>query len=658
MNRGLFDNGYIRTGTVVPEVFIGDIGKNCVEIIEYTKKAIENSIDLLVFPELSLTGYTSQDLFLNSDYIKKTLGGIKFIQEKLAEYCVDKRDILIAVGAPVRKDNQLFNCAVWISAKQGILGVVPKTHIPNYGEFYEKRWFSSATQKISSIINLFGKEYSFTENFLIKLSNNSDKEIVIGTEICEDLWVAVPPSSYHVLNGANIIVNLSASNETVGKSGYRTELVKQQSARGICGYVYVSAGSSESTSDTVFSGHSIIAENGEIVLNSRIEEELHFADLDVEKLIHERTRVNSFMENRYSAEYKSIELYWENRTLINELKRVIRQNPFYHNDETMKEIINIQAKGLETRLKKTGIKNVVLGISGGLDSTLALLVCRRAFQNLGFDLKGIHGITMPCFGTTNRTYNNSLKLMKNLRISYKDINIKKSVNQHFKDIEHPEDVYDVTYENCQARERTQVLMDYSNKVNGLVIGTGDLSEIFLGWMTYNGDHMSMYAVNSGVPKTIVKRLVEIIKNEFDKETEEVLTDILNTEISPELLPPGKNGEIVQQTEKTIGNYLLHDFFIFHFFRNGFGIEKMFYLAEIAFKGVFSTEDIVNTLEIFTKRVFRNQFKRNCLPDGVKIGSIAVSPRADLRLASEIEISMWMNDVEKVKRYAKGESHSN
>ncbi len=653
MNNGLFDNGYIRTGTVVPEVFIGDIGKNCVEIIEYTKKAMEKNIDLLVFPELSLTGYTSQDLFLNSDYIKKTIGGIKFIQEKLAEYCADKRDILIAVGAPIRKDNQLFNCAVWISAKNGILGVVPKTHIPNYGEFYEKRWFSSATQKTNSVINLFGKEYP-----LIKLSNNSDKEVVIGTEICEDLWVAVPPSSYHVLNGANIIVNLSASNETVGKSGYRTELVKQQAARGICGYVYVSAGSTESTSDTIFSGHSIISENGEVVVNSRVENEILYADLDVEKLIHERTRVNSFMENRAPAEYKTVELYWENRSSIFELKRSVKQNPFLHNEETMKEIINIQAKGLEIRLKKTGIKNVVLGISGGLDSTLALLVCRRAFENLGLDLKGIHGITMPCFGTTSRTYNNSLNLMKKLGISYKDISIKKSVTQHFEDIGHPEDVYDVTYENCQARERTQVLMDYSNKVNGLVIGTGDLSEIFLGWMTYNGDHMSMYAVNSGVPKTIVRRLVEIIKQDFDTETEEILTDIVNTEISPELLPPGKNGEIVQSTEKTIGNYLLHDFFIFHFFRNGFGIEKMFYLAEIAFKGVFSTEDIVNTLEIFTKRVFRNQFKRNCLPDGVKIGSIAVSPRADLRLASEIEISMWMNEVEKVKRYAEGESNSN
>ena len=648
MSREIFENGYIRAATAVPEVFIGDIDKNCSEIIKYCIDANKNSVDIIVFPELSVTGYTSQDLFLNSDFLKKCFFSIKRIADDLKEKLQDQKEMLVVVGAAVKKDNQLFNCAVWISSKKGVLGFVPKTHIPNYGEFYEKRWFSSATQKISSEINFFGEVYPFTENFLIKLTNGCDKEVVIGTEICEDLWVALPPSSYHVLNGANIIVNLSASNETVGKSNYRVDLVKQQAAKGICGDIYVSAGSGESTSDTLFSGHSIISENGEVLINTREENKVHYTDIDVEKLIHERTRVNSFMENRSEKEYKTVELLWENKTDISSLKRIIKKNPFLHNNETMKEIIAIQAKGLEIRLKKSGIKNVVLGISGGLDSTLALLVCRRAFQNMEADLKGIHGITMPCFGTTNRTYNNSINLMKKLGISYKDINIRDAVNQHFKDIGQNDKKYDVTYENCQARERTQVLMDYSGKVNGLVVGTGDLSEIFLGWMTYNGDHMSMYAVNSGVPKTIVRRLIEIIKDEFDSETRLILEDILATEISPELLPPGENGEILQKTEKTIGNYLLHDFFIFNFFRNGFGIKKMYYLAENAFKNEFSNSEILNTLEIFTKRVFRNQFKRNCLPDGVKIGSIAVSPRADLRLASEIEIEMWMRDVEELK----------
>ncbi len=654
MKKTLFDNGYIRAGTVVPEVYIGDVEKNAQQIINYTKEAMEKGIDILVFPELSLTGYTSQDLFLNSGFISKAMDGINWIREELMEYGEDKKNIIIVFGSPVRKDNQLFNCAVWIGSRSGLLGFVPKTHIPNYGEFYEKRWFSSANQKINDEISFCGNDYPFTENFLIKLTNFSDMEVVIGTEICEDLWVAAPPSGFHVLHGANIIVNLSASNELVGKAKYRTELVKQQAARGICGYVYVSAGSSESTSDTVFSGHTIISENGEMLENSRKEHEIIYADIDVDRLIHERTRVNSFMENRNHIEYTTVELLWENDLPIDELKRNIRKNPFLHNDETMKEIIEIQANGLETRLKKTGIKNVVIGISGGLDSTLALLVCIKAFKNLKLDIKGIHGITMPCFGTTSRTYNNSIMLMKGLGISYKDINIKEAVIQHFKDIGQAEDVYDVTYENCQARERTQVLMDYSNKVNGLVIGTGDLSEIFLGWMTYNGDHMSMYAVNSGVPKTIVKRLIEILREEFDENIKNVLVDILNTEISPELLPPDKNGEIAQKTEKTIGHYILHDFFIFNFFRNGYSVEKIFYLAEIAFKNVFNSKEIIDVLEIFIKRVFRNQFKRNCLPDGVKIGSIAVSPRADLRLPSEIEISMWMKEVEKLRGGIDGE----
>ncbi len=654
MKKTLFDNGYIRAGTVVPEVYIGDVEKNAQQIINYTKEAMEKGIDILVFPELSLTGYTSQDLFLNSGFISKAMDGINWIREELMEYGEDKKNIIIAFGSPVRKDNQLFNCAVWIGSRSGLLGFVPKTHIPNYGEFYEKRWFSSANQKINDEISFCGNDYPFTENFLIKLTNFSDMEVVIGTEICEDLWVAAPPSGFHVLHGANIIVNLSASNELVGKAKYRTELVKQQAARGICGYVYVSAGSSESTSDTVFSGHTIISENGEMLENSRKEHEIIYADIDVDRLIHERTRVNSFMENRNHIEYTTVELLWENELPIYDLKRNIRKNPFLHNDETMKEIIEIQAKGLETRLKKTGIKNVVIGISGGLDSTLALLVCIKAFKNLKLDIKGIHGITMPCFGTTSRTYNNSIMFMKGLGISYKDINIKEAVIQHFKDIGQAEDVYDVTYENCQARERTQVLMDYSNKVNGFVIGTGDLSEIFLGWMTYNGYHMSMYAVNSSVPKTNVKRLIEILRQEFDENIKNVLVDILNTEISPELLPPDKNGEIAQKTEKTIGHYILHDFFIFNFFRNGYSVEKIFYLAEIAFKNVFNSKEIIDVLEIFIKRVFRNQFKRNCLPDGVKIGSIAVSPRADLRLPSEIEISMWMKEVEKLRGGIDGE----
>lgn len=650
MKTTIFENGYIRTATVVPEVYIGDVEKNANEIIKYTKQAIDKNIDILVFPELSLTGYTAQDLFLNSGFISKAMDGINYIREELMEYGEDKKNIIIVFGSPVRKDNQLFNCAVWISSKSGLLGFVPKTHIPNYGEFYEKRWFSSSNQKIDEEINFCGEEYPFTENFLIKLTNFSDREVVIGTEICEDLWVAAPPSCFHVLHGANIIVNLSASNELVGKSQYRLELVKQQAARGICGYVYVSAGSSESTSDTVFSGHSIIAENGNIIENSREENKIVYSDIDVDRLIHERTKVNSFMENRNHIEYTTVELYWENNTSIYDLKRKIRQNPFLHNDNTMRDIISIQSKGLETRLKKTGIKNVVLGISGGLDSTLALLVCINAFKNLNFDIKGIHGITMPCFGTTNRTYNNSINLMKELGISYKDINIKEAVKQHFQDIGQSEEVYDITYENCQARERTQVLMDYSNKVNGLVIGTGDLSEIFLGWMTYNGDHMSMYAVNCGVPKTIVKRLIEILREDYNDVIKNILTDVLNTEISPELLPPDKSGEIAQKTEKTIGNYILHDFFIFNFFRNGYSIEKIFYLAEIAFKDIFNSKDILNVLEIFVKRVFRNQFKRNCMPDGIKIGSIAVSPRADLRMASEIEISMWIKEIERIKEY--------
>lgn len=626
--------GFYKVAAVTFPIVLGDVFENARRICDYIKKAEKEHVQLLVFPELSLTGYTCGDMFLRKELSEQTEYALRDIKT-----ATSGNRVLVCVGMPVEDHGKLFNCAVYIQSGE-IKGVVPKTYIPNYGEFYEKRWFVSATCRTSNTICLLGDTVPFSEKLLLK----GESDVVIATEICEDLWVDSPPSGLLSRAGATIIVNPSASNDLIGKRKYRRDLVKMQSGRCRAGYVYASSGAGESSTDLVFSGHCIIAENGKILAETTDimrDEAMIVNVIDIEKCVNDRRKYNSDV-------WVNVPDIVSNRIFVSgfpyDLPDKVEPYPFVpKNKEERKqrcaEILILQAKGLIQRIKATGLDNAVIGISGGLDSTLALLVTCIAFDALGISRKHIYTFTMPGFGTTNKTKGLAEELMEHLGTTYASIDIKAACTQHLKDIGHPLNVYDITYENVQARERTQILFDKANMLNALVIGTGDLSELALGWCTYNGDHMSNYAVNVGVPKTLVKYLVDAYADIYAEDngtrsTKGVLKDIVDLPISPELLPTDKKGNMVQKTEESIGKYDLHDFFLYHYLRNGFGKEKILELAKIAFPKV-TEEEISKTLDIFYHRFRTQQFKRSCIPDGPKVGSVALSPRGDLRLPSDL-----------------------
>ncbi len=624
--------GFIKVAAAIPEVRVADCAFNASKIKELIEKAAADGVEIICFPELSITSYSCADLFFQQQLLDNAERALEKLLEETAEL-----DIISIVGMPVRMGNQLYNCAV-VFCQGEIIHVFPKINLPNNSEFYEKRWFTSGESAAPENLTLAGQEAFLSTNHIIKTNN-----FTFSVEICEDLWLPQPPSSELAVNGAEIIFNLSASNELVGKQAYRRQLIEQQSARCHCGYVYASAGFGESTTDLVFSGNALIAENGTMLAESKrfsFEPQLVITEIDVERLRAERLRNTNFFKKRdYTNYFESVfNIERENTPENFTLTRKINPHPFIPSpekrDESCNEIFEIQVGGLAKRWHHTGIDKLVIGVSGGLDSTLALLVCVKTADKLGYDRKRILGITMPGFGTTDRTYNNALELMKSLGVSMIEINIKEASLQHFKDIGHDPDVHDVTYENVQARERTQILMDLANKHYGLVVGTGDLSEIALGWSTYNGDHMSMYSVNSGVPKTLVRYLVDWASGQLDEKSAAILQDVLHTPVSPELLPGDEKGEIRQKTEDIIGPYELHDFFLYYFMRFGFTPEKIRFLTKQAFGEKYSEETIEKWLNLFLKRFFRQQFKRSCSPDGPKVGSVNLSPRGDWRMPSD------------------------
>jgi NAD+ synthase (glutamine-hydrolysing) len=639
----LGDYGFIRAAAAVPRVYVASPLRNADEISDMIVKAAEdNNVKVIVFPELSLTGYTCADLFNQRGILNGAYAALRIILGRTKD-C----DILAAVGMPIEADNQLFNCAV-VLHKGRVLGVVPKTFLPNYNEFYEKRWFASSVTRLSTTVNLLGEEVPFGESLLFK---NTESELCVGVEICEDLWMPLPQSSHHAVMGANLILNLSASNETVTKSDYRRELVKQQSGRCYTGYVFASAGLGESTTDVVFNGHAIIAVNDSIAaeMSYMPESELIYADIDIEKLMNARRKFNSFMGKARSGDYKTIEFTMKDEKDVG-LSFAVNPRPFIPDEKTAKalrckEIFKLQSSGLSERMRKAGIKKAVLAISGGLDSTLALLVTVEAMKALKLPMENIITVTMPGPGTTDRTYQNAITLMREIGTTLMEISIKDAVEQHFKDIGHDLCCYDVTFENTQARERYQILFDLANQHGGLVVGTGDLSELALGWCTYNGDHMSNYGVNSGVPKSLVKHLVSWYAETTDnKELSSSLFDILDTPISPELLPADEEGKIAQKTEDLVGPYELHDFFLYNMLRNGFTPAKILKLATLAFEGRYEPEVILKWLETFCRRFFAQQFKRSCLPDGVKVGSVCLSPRGDWRMPSDITAELYLGEL--------------
>ena len=633
--------GFVRVGAVVPKLKVGDTEFNCNEIIKQIEIANNNNIQIAVFPELCVTGYTCQDLFEQDillEYAEKALN-------KIMNY-TNNLDIICIIGMPIKAENQLFNTAVVIQ-KGRILGIVPKTFIPNYSEFYEKRWFASSKNTNKKEIEILGQKVPFGIDLLFK--DKANNEICFGIEICEDVWAVEPPSNKLALLGANIIFNLSASNEVIGKKEYRRELVKMQSAKTISGYVYCSSGVNESTSDVVFSGDSMIFENGSCLANNArfdFESNMIFTEIDTKRLSNDRRKNTSFMGNPVHLEYREIEINIPDN--IENLTREYSKTPFVPENkkkisEICEEILNIQSYGLAKRLLHTNINKTVIGISGGLDSTLAFLVIIKAYEILNLPKENIIAITMPGFGTTSRTHNNSMKLINEYGATFREINITKSSLQHFEDIGHDKNIKDVTYENAQARERTKILMDIANKENGLVIGTGDLSELALGWCTYNGDHMSMYAVNASIPKTLVKYIIKWVAENSKQECKNIINDILDTPISPELLPPDEKGNIEQKTEEQVGPYILHDFFLYHFLRYGAEPKKIYILACKTFKQDFKEEEIKHWLQVFIKRFFTQQFKRNCIPDGPKVGTVSLSPRGDLRMPSDASYNIWLNN---------------
>ena len=642
---------YFRVACAVPDVEVADVELNTQRTVDYIRSAADKKVDLLVFPELGLTGYTCADLFA-----QRTLGdGVKSALDTLASESA-KCGVAFAVAAPAVMSGSLYNCAVIFFGGR-VVGVVPKTFIPNYGEFYEKRWFDAADGAPESItsaeLGISGESYTVpVGSSVFDLGG-----VKVGFEICEDLWAPLPPSTLLCLAGAEVIANLSASNEVIAKREYRRQIVIQQSAGSICAYAYCSAGSLESTTDLVFSGHSLIAENGKLLCEQEkplTSDYILITDVDIERIRSDRAKKSSFTDcrKRYGdpaiqtvrvpkAESASDGSYYK-----------IGKLPFVpdtekHRTERCLAIFEMQVAGLKKRLIKTNCRPVI-GISGGLDSTLALLVSVQAVKELGRPASDVVGVTMPCFGTTDRTYNNALSLMESLGVTVEEINIKAACMQHFADIGHDPEQFDLTYENSQARERTQVLMDLAGKVGGIVIGTGDLSESALGWCTYNGDHMSMYGVNATIPKTLIRWMIEsLIKGGTFESSSDALRDIADTPISPELLPPDASGKIAQQTESIVGPYALHDFFLYYMLRYGFSPAKIYFLACKAFKDDFDGETVKKWLVTFCRRFFSQQFKRNCVPDGVKVGSIALSPRGDWRMPGDASAAAWLAEAERL-----------
>ncbi len=632
-------HGFIKVAAVTPKIKVADPVYNAQAVCRDLEKAYSRGAKIIVFPELCLTGYTCGDLFLQGLLLEEAKKALLQVKSATKE-----KDSLVFVGLPIERAGKLYNVAAVLQDGE-ILGMVPKTNIPVYAEFYEGRHFAEGNSETVSFY-LEGEEIPFGANLLFACRNVQG--LMVGCEICEDLWVADPPGTNHALMGATVMVNLSASNETVGKDEYRELLVKSASARLLCGYVYASAGEGESTQDLVFGGHNLIAENGTILAQSkRFVGETVYGDLDIQRILTERRRMGTFgKEPKQSYEIMTFTLREEETRL----DRTFGCQPFVPKDEEKRsrrceEILSIQSYGLKKRYEHTGAKTAVLGISGGLDSTLALLVTVRTFDMLGLDRAGIAAVTMPCFGTTDRTYDNACKLAKTLGATLMEIDIRESVMLHFRDIGQDPEKRDVTYENGQARERTQVLMDIANQKNGLVIGTGDMSELALGWATYNGDHMSMYGVNAGVPKTLVRHLVKYYADTCgNKELAEVLTDVLDTPVSPELLPPVE-GAIAQKTEDLVGPYELHDFFLYYMLRCGFEPDKVYRVAVQAFTGLYDKETVLKWLKTFYRRFFTQQFKRSCLPDGPKVGSVAVSPRGDLRMPSDACAKIWLDQLD-------------
>ena len=631
--------GFVKVAAATPKIRVADVHYNGENIIRCIERAEKAGAELLVFPELCVCGYTCGDLFGQNVLLDGALAALKEIAS-----ATKGKSMLVFVGVPVRLGGVLYNCAAALCGGK-VLAFIPKRHLPNYAEFYEKRNFQPYVGE-NTRVEWEGEQVPFGHKILFREANAPD--FTVAAELCEDLWVPAPPSVEHALAGASIIVNLSASDETAGKAEYRRLLVRAQSAKTVSGYVYADAGEGESTTDMVFAGHDMICENGEILAESEpFGEGLAVSEIDVEKLAFERRRINTYYENSDASGYEVISFCACKGT--GSLARTVARLPFVPQGEDAlgkraELILSMQAQGLKKRLEHTNAQSAVIGISGGLDSALALLVTVRAFKALGKDLRDIVAVTMPCFGTTDKTLNNSLKLMQELGVTSRTVKIAESVRGHFKDIGHDEKVKNAAYENAQARTRTLVLMDIANDTNGLVVGTGDLSELALGWATYNGDHMSMYGVNASVPKTLVKYLIRHEAARLGGEAEKVLTDILNTEISPELLPP-ENGKIAQKTEELVGPYELHDFYLYYAIRWGFSPEKVFFLAKRAFAGAYGDETLKKWLVNFYKRFFSQQFKRSCLPDGVKIGSVALSPRGDWRMPSDACAALWLQEAQ-------------
>ena len=637
--------GFIKVASAVPSVKVADCKYNVEQIEQQIILAEGQGVEIIVFPELSLTGYTCQDLFRQNLLLETTESAMLMLLDFTRQL-----NIISIVGLPIAVGDLLLNCAAIIQKGQ-ILGIVAKEYLPNYNEFYEKRWFASVQDLRTTELRFAGNQInlSFTPQIFVTCDG-----VRFGVEICEDVWAPTPPSNHLALAGADIIFNLSASDELIGKHDYLCKLLAQQSARTITGYVYSSAGFGESTQDVVYGGNALIFENGHLLQSGprfAMTPQMQVAQIDVERLRTER-RGNTTYVNAQRRMIGEDVIFKNAHSILPKdfvLERQVDAHPFIPSPDMMEksceEILNIQVMGLAKRLVHTCCQKVVIGISGGLDSTLALLVCAMTFDKLGLDRSGILGVTMPGFGTTDRTYTNAIKLMQSLRITIREISIAKSVTQHFEDIGHDISVHDTTYENSQARERTQILMDVSNQEGGLVIGTGDLSELALGWCTYNGDHMSMYAVNASIPKTLIACLVKYVAGTMDADTSATLHDVVDTPISPELVPADEDGNIQQKTEDLVGPYELHDFFLYYFMRHGFRPMKIFLLAQKAFEGRYDDDVIKHWLKTFFRRFFSQQFKRSCLPDGPKVGSISLSPRGDWRMPSDASSELWLRECE-------------
>ncbi|PWL69618.1 MAG: NAD(+) synthase [Bacillota bacterium] len=628
--------GYVRCAAASLKMEVANPRWNEQEMEHIIAEAVSNGVAILVLPECAMTGYTCADLFFQKTLLEETEHQIAKLKKFL-----EGKEIIVAVGAPIQIENKLYNMGI-VLQNGHILGMVPKTYLPNYNEFYEQRWFASSADLKESEIEFLGEKVPVGKDLLF-----GNQNIYFALEICEDLWSVTPPSDTYALNGATILLNLSASNETIGKKEYRENLIKMHSAKQISAYVYASSGPLESTTDILFSGATLIYENGSKLAEGKrfqFDNTLTIGDVDVEKLLHDRMKNTSFHTNQLEPVRK---IHCSIPATNQPIRRTYAKYPFVPSNpnkrnERANEILTIQSCALARRLKHTGSKKCILGVSGGLDSTLAYLVILRAFDILKIAPQNLIAVTMPGFGTTDRTYQNAKELIRKTGATLREVSIKDACILHYKDIGHDAGNHDVTYENAQARERTQILMDIANQESGLVIGTGDLSELALGWCTYNGDHMSMYAVNTSIPKTLVRYLVEY-EMQNNETLHDVLKSILDTPISPELLPPSKDGKILQKTESKIGPYMLHDFFLYHFLRNGFSTKKIFYLAKETFKDDYEEEELRKWLTVFMKRFFSQQFKRSCLPDGVKVGSVSLSPRGDLRMPSDATSTIWIEE---------------